>query len=154
MRYAEPTPIQAEAIPVALAGRDLIATEQIGAGKVPPLARAVCRNGRLDDARQSRHGRHAAHSLELPARSGLLRNRLEMWRQAYSLAGLARPNSAAVGSPLNGACRFGEHEFHVVLDEHVEALVVVVAMPVVAVKTLKREEPTFSRSCRSGNTFG
>ncbi len=33
MRYAEPTPIQAEAIPVILAGRDLIATAQTGTGK-------------------------------------------------------------------------------------------------------------------------
>ncbi len=33
MRYAEPTPVQAEAIPVVLAGRDLIATAQTGTGK-------------------------------------------------------------------------------------------------------------------------
>jgi ATP-dependent RNA helicase RhlE len=33
MRYAEPTPIHAEAIPVILAGRDLIATAQTGTGK-------------------------------------------------------------------------------------------------------------------------
>jgi ATP-dependent RNA helicase RhlE len=33
MRYAEPTPIQAEAIPAILAGRDLIATAQTGTGK-------------------------------------------------------------------------------------------------------------------------
>jgi ATP-dependent RNA helicase RhlE len=33
MRYAEPTPIQAEAIPPILAGRDLIATAQTGTGK-------------------------------------------------------------------------------------------------------------------------
>jgi ATP-dependent RNA helicase RhlE len=33
MRYAEPTPIQAEAIPAVLAGRDLIATAQTGTGK-------------------------------------------------------------------------------------------------------------------------
>jgi ATP-dependent RNA helicase RhlE len=33
MRYTEPTPIQAEAIPVVLAGRDLIATAQTGTGK-------------------------------------------------------------------------------------------------------------------------
>src|SRR5204862_7880269 len=33
MRYTEPTPIQAEAIPVILAGRDLIATAQTGTGK-------------------------------------------------------------------------------------------------------------------------
>jgi ATP-dependent RNA helicase RhlE len=33
MRYAEPMPIQAEAIPVILAGRDLIATAQTGTGK-------------------------------------------------------------------------------------------------------------------------
>jgi ATP-dependent RNA helicase RhlE len=33
MRYAEPTPVQAEAIPAVLAGRDLIATAQTGTGK-------------------------------------------------------------------------------------------------------------------------
>jgi ATP-dependent RNA helicase RhlE len=33
MRYADPTPIQAEAIPAILAGRDLIATAQTGTGK-------------------------------------------------------------------------------------------------------------------------
>ena len=33
MRYAEPTPVQAEAIPVVLAGRDLIAAAQTGTGK-------------------------------------------------------------------------------------------------------------------------
>lgn len=33
MRYAEPTPIQAQAIPAVLAGRDLIATAQTGTGK-------------------------------------------------------------------------------------------------------------------------
>jgi ATP-dependent RNA helicase RhlE len=33
LRYAEPTPIQAEAIPAILAGRDLIATAQTGTGK-------------------------------------------------------------------------------------------------------------------------
>jgi ATP-dependent RNA helicase RhlE len=33
MHYTEPTPIQAEAIPVILAGRDVIATAQTGTGK-------------------------------------------------------------------------------------------------------------------------
>src|SRR5262245_55949937 len=33
LRYAEPTPIQAEAIPVILAGRDVLATAQTGTGK-------------------------------------------------------------------------------------------------------------------------
>jgi ATP-dependent RNA helicase RhlE len=33
MRYAEPTPIQAQAIPAILAGRDLLATAQTGTGK-------------------------------------------------------------------------------------------------------------------------
>jgi ATP-dependent RNA helicase RhlE len=33
MRYVEPTPVQAEAVPAILAGRDLIATAQTGTGK-------------------------------------------------------------------------------------------------------------------------
>src|SRR5205085_9153533 len=33
MRYTEPTPIQAEAIPIILSGHDLIATAQTGTGK-------------------------------------------------------------------------------------------------------------------------
>src|SRR5436190_22920302 len=33
MQYVEPTPVQAEAIPHVLAGRDLIATAQTGTGK-------------------------------------------------------------------------------------------------------------------------
>src|SRR5207247_7514154 len=33
MRYTEPTPIQAQAIPPILAGRDLLATAQTGTGK-------------------------------------------------------------------------------------------------------------------------
>src|SRR6516164_9878836 len=33
MRYSEPTPVQARAIPAILAGRDLIATAQTGTGK-------------------------------------------------------------------------------------------------------------------------
>src|SRR5579862_8749301 len=33
MRYTEPTPVQAEAIPHILAGRNLIATAQTGTGK-------------------------------------------------------------------------------------------------------------------------
>src|SRR5437764_6397590 len=33
MRYTEPTPIQSEAIPTILAGRDLVATAQTGTGK-------------------------------------------------------------------------------------------------------------------------
>ena len=33
MHYTEPTPIQAQAIPPTLAGRDLLATAQTGTGK-------------------------------------------------------------------------------------------------------------------------
>jgi len=48
MRYEEPTPVQAEAIPAVLAGRDLIATAQTGTGKtaaflLPILHRLLAR---------------------------------------------------------------------------------------------------------------
>src|SRR5260370_30393260 len=33
MRFAEPTPVQAKAIPAILAGRDILATAQTGTGK-------------------------------------------------------------------------------------------------------------------------
>src|SRR5207244_5717955 len=33
LRYVQPTPIQAEAIPAVLAGRDVLATAQTGTGK-------------------------------------------------------------------------------------------------------------------------
>src|SRR5947209_7772851 len=38
MRYTEPTPIQAEAIPVILAGKDLIGAAQTGTGKTAAFA--------------------------------------------------------------------------------------------------------------------
>ena len=52
MRYTEPTPIQAEAIPVILAGRDLIATAQTGTGKtaaygLPLLEKLAAQNAQL-----------------------------------------------------------------------------------------------------------
>ena len=48
MRYAEPTPVQAQAIPPILAGRDLIATAPTGTGKtaaflLPVLHRLLAR---------------------------------------------------------------------------------------------------------------
>src|SRR5947199_388863 len=44
LRYVEPTPVQAEAIPAVLAGRDLIAATQTGTGKTAPdLQRIIAR---------------------------------------------------------------------------------------------------------------
>src|SRR6266702_2720912 len=39
--YAQPTPIQAEAIPLALAGRDLIGSAQTGTGKTAAFVRRI-----------------------------------------------------------------------------------------------------------------
>ena len=42
MRYLEPTPIQAQAIPAALAGRDLIATARRVPARPPPSSCPSC----------------------------------------------------------------------------------------------------------------
>lgn len=42
LRYTEPTPIQEEAIPVILAGRDLVGKSQTGSGKTAAFAIPIC----------------------------------------------------------------------------------------------------------------
>lgn len=54
MRYTEPTPIQAQAIPAILAGRDLIATAQTGTGKTAAFLLPVL-HGLLDRPRGQTH---------------------------------------------------------------------------------------------------
>ena len=50
MHYTEPTPIQAEAIPAVLAGRDVIATAQTGTGKTAAFLLPIC-HGLLKEPR-------------------------------------------------------------------------------------------------------
>ena len=50
MHYTEPTPIQAEAIPAILAGRDVIATAQTGTGKTAAFLLPIC-HGLLSEPR-------------------------------------------------------------------------------------------------------
>lgn len=55
LRYAEPTPVQAQAIPAILSGRDLIATAQTGTGKtaaflLPILNQLLGREGGMSQA--------------------------------------------------------------------------------------------------------
>lgn len=50
--YKKPTPIQAQCIPVALEGRDIIGLAETGSGKTAaftiPILQAVCRNSPPD----------------------------------------------------------------------------------------------------------
>src|SRR3989442_13855592 len=48
--YAQPTPIQAEAIPLALAGRDLIGSAQTGTGKTAAFVLPILQ--RLSDGKR------------------------------------------------------------------------------------------------------
>ena len=53
--FARPTPVQAEAIPVAMAGRDLLACAQTGSGKTAafllPILHRLMDQASPDDAR-------------------------------------------------------------------------------------------------------
>ncbi len=53
--YAQPTPVQREAIPLALAGRDLIGSAQTGTGKTAafllPILQRLARNGKTQALR-------------------------------------------------------------------------------------------------------
>ena len=61
--YTEPTPIQARAIPVVLAGHDLQAAAQTGTGKTAAFALPILQ--RLDATHSAPHGRRAPRALIL-----------------------------------------------------------------------------------------
>jgi ATP-dependent RNA helicase RhlE len=55
-RYASPTPIQAQAIPHVLAGRDLLGIAQTGTGKTAAFALPILQRLAADGRRAPRHG--------------------------------------------------------------------------------------------------
>src|ERR1043165_5734643 len=100
LHYTEPTPVQAEAIPAILAGRDLIATAQTGTGKtaaflLPILHRLMAKPGGAPCLILS-PTRELAQQIETvcrelvqksPIRSGLIVGGASMERQERLLRG-------------------------------------------------------------------
>ncbi len=60
-RYHTPTPIQAQAIPHVLAGRDLLGAAQTGTGKTAAFALPILHRLREKHANQHTHAHHQAH---------------------------------------------------------------------------------------------
>jgi ATP-dependent RNA helicase RhlE len=68
--YAQPTPIQSEAIPVVLAGRDLLAAAQTGTGKTAGFVLPILERLSRAPASAPEHTAPAAHSSQRPGSSG------------------------------------------------------------------------------------
>jgi ATP-dependent RNA helicase RhlE len=115
MRYAEPTPIQAEAIPVVLAGRDLIATAQTGTGKtaaflLPILHRLMMQPLRVTQALVVTPTRELAQQIDdvllglsyhTPLKAGLIVGGTPMGPQLKALRGGAELVIATPGRLLD-----------------------------------------------------
>ena len=102
--FLRPTPIQAEAIPPALAGRDIIACAQTGSGKTAAFLLPIVHH-LIDKPRRTTRALVIAPTRELAAQI------------------LEDLNALAVHTPVTGAAVFGgvgmgpqEHAFRSVLD--------------------------------------
>src|SRR5438270_2419774 len=134
MHYVEPTPVQAEAIPAILAGRDLIATAQTGTGKtaaflLPILHQLLNRPRGLTEALIITPTRELAQQIDdvllglayhTPLRAGLLVGGTAMGPQEKALRGGAEIVIATPGRLLDhmrqNQVRF-DHVEILVLDE-------------------------------------
>jgi ATP-dependent RNA helicase RhlE len=134
MRYAEPTPIQAQAIPRILAGRDLLATAQTGTGKtaaflLPVLQRLLSLPARVPQALVLTPTRELAQQIDdvclglayhTPLRVGLLVGGAAMGPQEKALRAGVELLVATPGRLLDHM-RQDQHQFDrlhtLVLDE-------------------------------------
>src|SRR5205807_5621942 len=134
MRYEQPTPVQAEAIPVVLAGRDLIATAQTGTGKtaaflLPILQKLLAEPRNTTRALVVTPTRELAQQIDdvmlglayhTPLRSGVLVGGVAMGPQEKALKAGVELLIATPGRLLDhmrqGQARF-DHIHTLVLDE-------------------------------------
>ncbi len=68
MEYQQPTPIQAQAIPHVLSGRDLIAGANTGSGKTAAFALPILQKWHNEQPQDRRQGNYVSHLILVPTR--------------------------------------------------------------------------------------